>query len=307
MKPIANFSELISHLDSSGKRQRVAVISGVDDSTLYALHRALDAGFISVVFVGQVPCLDEHPEFRPFEQYIEFRPAEGEDAAAALAVSLVRSGEADFLMKGLIHTDNLLHAVLHKEKGLLPRGEVLTHVAVAETAAYNKLLFFSDPAVMPVPARKQREAQVRYIIRICHAFGIATPRIALIHFTEKVSEKFPCTIDYQDLAQESRAGRWGTAIIDGPLDVRTSVDPEAMRVKGIDSPIAGRADALVFPDLEAANAFYKTLSFFANAEQAGMLLGTVCPVVVSSRGDDGKSKFFSLAMASVVSASDVAD
>ena len=200
-------------------------------------------------------------------------------------------------MKGLIHTDNLLRAVLDKEHGLLPQGRVLTHVAVAEVPGFPRLLFYTDAAVIPVPSRGQREEQVRYLDRVCRAFGIDRPRIALVHFTEKASEKFPCTMDYRLLAEASARGEWGGTVIDGPLDVRTAVDPVALATKGIPSPLQGGADALVFPDLEAANAFYKTLSFFARARQAGMLQGTVCPVVVSSRGDDTETKFLSLAAA----------
>ena len=300
MESIKSFKELVSHLKGIEQRLRVAVISGVDASTLYALHRGLEEEFIEVIFVGQIPNFEEHPEFLPHMSHIQQFHEEDEDASARLAVKMVREGKADFLMKGIVHTDNLLRAVLDKEKGLLPEGNVLTLIAVAETAAYDKLLFFTDPAVIPVPTRNQREWQVKYIISVCNDFGIEEPRISLIHFTEKVSEKFPCSVDYKELSQESREGKWGKAIIDGPLDVRTSVDPIAMDVKGINSPIAGRADALVFSNLEAANAFYKTLSFFGEAKQACILCGTSCPVVVSSRGDDGESKFYSLAMAAVV-------
>lgn len=300
MEGIKSFTQLVSHLNEMEQRKRVAVISGTDESTLYALYRGLEAGFIEVIFVGQVPDFENHPEFLPHMANIQKFPLEDEDESAQFAVALVHEGKADFLMKGLIHTDNLLRAVLDKEKGLLPAGNILTLIAVAETAVYDKLLFFSDPAVIPVPTRKQREWQVKYTIDVCNAFGIEEPRISLIHFTEKVSEKFPCSVDYADLSKESREGKWGKAIIDGPLDVRTSVDLGAMEVKGIKSPIAGRADALVFSDLETANAFYKTLSFFADAKQACILCGTSCPVVVSSRGDDGESKFYSLAMAAIV-------
>jgi indolepyruvate ferredoxin oxidoreductase alpha subunit len=132
---------------------------------------------------------------------------------------------------------------------------------------------------------------------LCHACGIEEPRIALNHCSEKVNEKFPHTVGYAEIRQRAEQGEWGKAIVDGPLDVLTAFDTEACKVKGINSAIGGKANALIFPDIEAGNAFYKTLTCFAGAEIAGMLQGAACPVVLSSRGDSPLSKYYSLAMA----------
>ena len=170
---------------------------------------------------------------------------------------------------------------------------------MAEIPAYHKLLFFTEAAVIPYPTHEQRLAQVGYAIAACRAFGIKTPRIALTHCSEKVSPKFPHTEGYADIIRQAGQGTRGSAIVDGPLDVRTSCDIEGCAIKGIDSPLEGRSDALIFPNIEAGNAFNKTLSFFAGAVIAGTLQGTIRPVVPPSRGDSTMSKYYSMTMAAV--------
>ncbi len=296
-QPIKNFAELSAHLGGLGRRKRVAVVCGYDASTLYAVERALAEGFIEAVFVGQRAETEKNETLRPYAEHISYIEAATPDEAARAAVALVREGGADVLMKGLINTDNLLRAVLNKEEGILPRGRVLTHIAAAQIPGHDKILFFSDAAVIPYPTHEQRLAQVGYVIGLCHAFGIETPHVALNHCSEKVSDKFPHTMGYAEISERAAGGEWGQAVVDGPLDVLTSFDSHACEVKGIQSPVGGKADAMILPDIEAANAFYKTITCFASAEIAGMLFGASCPVVVSSRGDSKQSKFYSLALA----------
>lgn len=299
MEPIRSFSQLTERLAQLPRRVRVAVAGEADRSTAEAVCQAVESGFAQAVFVGKRPEGGVRAMLDSVAEHVEYVAAEGEDCAAQKAVELVRQGRADILMKGLLHTDNLLRAVLNKEHGLLPAGQVLSHITVAEVPDFDRLLFYTDVAVIPQPTEEQRIWQVRYADRLCRAFGIAPPRIALVHFTEKVSPKFPLTSEYRALAEASRRGEWGTTIIDGPLDVRTAVDPGALAVKGIASPLEGRADVLVLPDLEAGNAVYKTLTFFARARQAGLLVGTSHPVVLTSRGDENYTKFLSIATAAI--------
>ncbi len=297
--PIRSFEEIALRLRQRGSRQRVAVVCGYDDSTLYAVSRALSEGFAEAIFVGKRSEVEQHEELQPFAAHISYVEAETPDDAARKAVSLVKNGDADILMKGLINTDNLLRAVLNKEEGILPRGKVLTHISAAQIPGFERIVFFSDAAVIPYPTHEQRIAQVEYMVSMCHAFGIARPHIALNHCSEKVSDKFPHTTGYAEIAALAEKGEWGEAIVGGPLDVLTAFNHAACEVKGITSAVGGRADALIFPDIEAANCFYKTLTCFAQADIAGMLQGAACPVVLSSRGDSKQSKYFSLAMAAV--------
>jgi phosphate butyryltransferase len=187
---------------------------------------------------------------------------------------------------------------------------VLTHVTCAELSfpqhpceggadgdSSKRLLLFTDAAVLPYPTDEQRVAQLRCLLEVARGLGITQPRVSLINCSEKVAPKaFPFTLHYRQLKAEAEAGRFGPCIVDGPLDLKTSLSPEALRKKGLTSPIEGRADALVFPDIQAGNVFYKTLTLFGQAT-AGMLCGALAPVVLPSRGDCSTSKFASLMLA----------
>ena len=192
---------------------------------------------------------------------------------------------------------NVPDAILNKETGLLPEGHILTHISVAEIPTYPKPLFVSDAAVIPYPTHEQRIAQVRYTVDICHRLGIRTPKIALIHCSEKPSKKFPFVDGYADIKQMATEGAFGRCIVDGPLDVKSSCSSQALKAKGISSPLNGNADVLIMPDIEAGNAFYKSMTLFANARTAGMLCGAQCPVVVPSRGDSAEAKYNSILFA----------
>ena len=300
MQPIHSFKELTAHLQQLGRRVRLAVVCGSDAGTAEAVVRAVNEGFAEAVFVGDCDAVRACPQVAGADPlHIKYIEASSHEEAAEKAVRLVREGKADVLMKGLLHTATLLRAVLNKEWGILPQGNVLTHVTMAEVPAYHKLLFFTDAAVIPYPTHEQRVAQVGYLSEILHAFGIGTPKIALLHCAETVSDKFPHTLGYAEIRQRAAAGEWGSLIVDGPLDLRTACDPEALCIKGIDSPLGGEADAWVVPDIEAGNALYKSLGLFAKARLAGTLKGTAAPVVLPSRGDDAESKYHSLALATM--------
>ncbi len=300
METIKDFNQLVAHLSEKEERKKVAVICGTDSSTQFAVAKALEKGFIEAVFVGAVDKVKEAEIFKPFADHITYVEAADPDDAARKAVALVRNGEADVLMKGLINTDNLLHAVLDKEHGILPKGNVLTHITAASIPGYPRLLFFTDAAVIPYPTQEQRVQQVKYTTALCHSFGIECPKISLIHCSEKVGGKFfPFTLGYQEIIDAGKNGEYGQCIIDGPLDLKTSCSKESLMKKGIISPVDGEADVLIFPDIEAGNVFYKTITLFASATTAGMLQGTMAPVVLPSRSDSKESKFNSLAVAAI--------
>ena len=278
MQPIKTLNDMIVFLQQRGDRKRVAVICPNDASTRYAVEKGQEMGFIEPIYVN----------------------GDDKDECARRAVALCKSGEADILMKGLVNTDVVLRAILNKETGILRPGHVLTHIAMAEIPKYEKLLFFTDAAVIPIPTKEQRRQQVHYVNYVCHALGIEEPRIALIHCAEKVSEKtFPYTKDYLDIIALAQSGYFGRCIIDGPLDLKTSLDSVSLREKGIHSAIDGQADALIFPDIVAGNVFYKTLTLFGYAKTAGVLQGTQCCCVLPSRADSPESKYYSLALAAI--------
>ena len=189
--------------------------------------------------------------------------------------------------------------MLNKEHGILPKGNVLSHVTLTQIPLYNKFLLFSDAAVIPKPTLEQFDSMIKYDIEICHKLGIAEPRIALINSSEKVNPKFPHTLDYEELKVRASKGEYGSIYIDGPMDVKSACDSHSGELKGISSPVVGHSDLLIFPNIESGNTFYKTLSLFGDANMAGMLIGTIAPVVVPSRADSGNSKYYSLILACV--------
>lgn len=298
MQFLSNFDSVMAFLAShNGRRRRVAVVCPHDSHTLEAIEGALARDIADFIFVGlreKAASLLDADKYTGRITHIE---CPDPDEAARTAVGLVRDGRADVLMKGLLNTDNLLRAVLSKTDGILAPGQVLSHVTGAEISGMGRLLFFSDPAVIPSPTLEQHSAITGYLARVCHAFGIECPRIALINCNEKTSPKFPVTLAYTEIKERAARGDYGSVIVDGPMDVKTALDAHSGEVKGIDSPIAGRADALVFPDIQAGNVFYKTISFFAHSLNAGMLMGAMAPVVLPSRSDSSASKLCSLAMA----------
>ena len=263
MQPIKTLNDMIVFLQKRGDKKRVAVVCANDASTRYAVEKGVEMGFIEPIYVD----------------------GDDKDECARRAVELCKSGKADILMKGLINTDTLLRAILDKENGILRPGHVLTHIAMAEIPKYEKLLFFTDAAVIPVPTDAQRRQQIHYVNYVCHALGIEEPRISLIHCAEKVSAKaFPYTVDYLEIIAEAQ---------------KTSLDSVSLREKGIRSVIDGQADALIFPDIVAGNVFYKTLTLFGYAKTAGVLQGTQCCCVLPSRADSPDSKYYSLALAAI--------
>lgn len=301
MEQLKSFKQLIQYLHRQSKRKRMVVVNPVDNHTQEALRMALEQGVVQCIMVGneeqlsQTICANNYPEN---VEIIHFQDVE---EAARHAVLMCRNGEADILMKGLINTDDLLRAVLDKQQGILPAGNVMTHISAVEIPGYDKLLFFSDAAVIPRPTVHQRIEIITYAINVCHQFGIEQPRIALTHFTEKVSAKFPISLDYVNIVELAEAGEFGDVLIDGPMDVKSACEVKSAALKGVASCIEGRADVLIFPNIESGNTFYKTVSLFTKAQMAGMLQGTMCPVVLPSRADSSESKFNSIAFAALCS------
>ena len=301
MQPIASFKELTSHLAELQHRKRMAVANAVDSHTLDAVINAVNAGIVEAYLVGDVAEIEsyllEQPEISSHIHIID-KPEASE--ATLEAVRMVKDGECDILMKGLVNTDVILRAILDKQKGLLPPGNVLTYNAALEIPGYHKLLFFSAPAVIPYPTLEQRKAMIKYAINSCYKFGLVKPKVALIHATEVANPKIQFMQDYLDIMQMWRAGEFGDVIIDGPLDIFLALDAERGGIKKVPSPLLGDADVLIFPDFAAANVFYKGVALFANAQMGGILQGTSKPCVLTSRSETALSKFYSIAVACIL-------
>ncbi len=294
---IRTLDQLVESVKSRKRKFRIAVTWAQDVNTLGAVSLAVDEGFAEAILIGEPEeirrvCSQlaiDHSRFKIIE-------VSEQAEAAAIAVAMVRSGEADILMKGLIGTDHFLRAVMDKEKGLMKAGAVMSYVCAIQVPDYNKLLFITDTAVIPFPDLDQKVAMANYAIEMASKFGINKPKLALIGASEKLSKHFPSSTDYPLMCKMVESGEISDCIIDGPLDIFLACDKEAVAIKGIDTPVAGEADILLFPSLESCNPFYKGLMQFGRGELAGMLRGTTHPVVLMSRSESEKSKFYCIAL-----------
>lgn len=298
-RPISKLAQIPQYVIALNKRYRVAVVAPEDMHTLEAVVQACADGFVYPILIGNKAIILEllpealgcgHANFEIVE-------CPNKAKAAKLAVAMVKKGQADIVMKGLLGTDLLLKAVLDKKLGLMKPHGVLSYVCAVELPAYPKLLFITDPAVLPFPDLLQKVAMANYAIEMAHSMGISKPKVALIGASEKVSPHFPNSQEYEIMCAMAKRGEFGKCSMDGPLDLFLACDPSSLEVKGSDTPVGGDADILLFPSLEASNPFYKSLMLFGGGELAGLISGTTHPVVVMSRSDSFKTKYYCLALA----------
>lgn len=282
-------------------RKRLAVAWANDDHTLEAVNAAVEAGLVEAILVGDEPvmrkaCADHA---LPVERFRLVHAATDTEAAAK-AVALVRSGEADLLMKGLLSTDKYMKAILSKEQGLLDPGAILSHVTVMEHPGHSKLLIAGDVAVIPEPEIKEKLAILGYLVKTARALGIEVPKVAVLAASEQVQPKLRSSVEAALLSKMAERGQIKGALVDGPMALDGAVDPESARIKGMGGPVAGDADCLLFPNLEAGNTFYKTGTKLGGAEIAAVVAGARVPCVLSSRGDSAKTKLSSIALAALL-------
>ena len=217
-------------------------------------------------------------------------------AAAAKAVELVRQGQAELLMKGSLHTDELLGAVVARETGLRT-GRRISHVFVMDIPTYHKVLIITDAAINIAPTLEDKVHICQNAIDLAVSLGVSTPKVAILAAVETVTSKMPATIDAAALCKMADRGQITGALLDGPLAFDNAISKEAARVKKITSEVAGDPDILLVPDLEAGNMLAKQLSFLANADSAGLVLGARVPIILTSRADSVRSKIASCAVA----------
>jgi phosphate acetyltransferase len=223
-------------------------------------------------------------------------PAEHSHHAAEIAVSLVRSGESQLLMKGSLHTDELLSAAMDREKGLRTERR-LSHCFVIAVPTYPRALIVTDAAINIAPSLEEKRDIIQNAIELAHAIHIPEPKVAILSAVETVTLKIPSTIEAAALCKMADRGQITGGILDGPLAFDNAIDVRAAATKGIKSPVAGMADILVVPDLEAGNILAKQLTFMANAEAAGIVLGARVPIVLTSRADSARTRLASCAIA----------
>jgi phosphotransacetylase len=217
-------------------------------------------------------------------------------AAAARAVELVRQGEAELLMKGSLHTDELLGAVVARETGLRT-GRRLSHVFIMDIPTYHKVLIVTDGAINIAPTLEDKVDIVQNAIDLAISLGVARPKVAILGAVETVTSKMPATIDAASLCKMAERGQIRGGVLDGPLAFDNAISREAAKIKGIASEVAGDPDILLAPDLESGNMLAKQLTFLAKADSAGLVLGARVPIILTSRADSVRSRIASCAVA----------
>jgi phosphate butyryltransferase len=294
---IKSLDQMVDMVLSLRKRYRVAVAWAHDTNTIGAIYRSVINGFVEAIMIGhsdRIINICNNNNIDP--DIFDILDSENETNAAEKAVRLVKTGDADIVMKGLVGTGLFLKSVMDKDRGLMLPDAVLSYVGALEIPAYHKLLFITDPAVIPYPDLSQKVAMARYAISMTRKFGIGIPKMALIGASEKTSPHFPYSADYEEMRNMAERGEIKDCIIDGPLDLFLACDSKSAGIKGVGTPIAGDADILLFPSLESCNPFYKALMLFANGELAGLIMGTEKPVILMSRSESEKSKYYCIAL-----------
>lgn len=295
---IKKLNELVDAARSRGRR-RLAVAYGNDAHTLHAVYDAWQAGLVEPTVFGDKAqilsvCRSENLDATAFAIVDE----KSDVRCVEMAVALVANGGADVLMKGLVSTDKYMRGILNKEAGLFPQKGTLSHVSVIEIPGRDGLLCISDVAVIPLPDFKQKTILIKYLSRIAASIGIDRPRIACIAPSEQVLPSVPSSTESAILAKMGDRGQLGNVVVDGPLSLDVALYPEAAEAKKVQgSSVAGKADCLLFPNIESGNVFFKAATHMGGAEIAAIVVGTKVPCVLTSRGDTTQTKLYSIALA----------
>ncbi|KLA24909.1 phosphate butyryltransferase [Bacillus cereus] len=279
-------------------KKTVAVAVAEDHEVIEAVAKAIKLQLAQFRLYGNqekiMGMLQEHG--LQTSEHIEVIAAVSSAEAAELSVKAVRNGEADVLMKGNIPTANILKAVLNKEWGLR-KGSALSHVAAFEVPNYDRLIFVTDAAMNIAPDVTQKAAIIQNTVEVAQAIGMDLPKVAPIAAVEVVNPAMQATIDAAMLTQMNRRGQIKNCVVDGPLALDNAVSQIAAEHKGIVSDVAGKADILLVPTIEAGNVLYKSLVYFADAKVGAMIAGAKAPIVLTSRADSAETKVYSLALA----------
>ncbi len=294
----------IQHLiDEAGALSpiRVAVVDAAQGVVIETLREAHALGFIEPRLVGvpdQIRAVCDDLDWTRASEWIV--PANSDAAAAAKAVELVRAGEADAIMKGLIHTDVLMHALLDRDRGLRVPGRRVSHLFLIDSPRHPKLVGVTDAAINIAPDLNAKAQILQNAIDLFHLLGVTAPKVAVLSAVETVNPEIVSTLDAACLTVMAQRGQIVGAAIDGPLAFDNAISRDAADEKGISSPVAGDADILLVPDLVSGNILAKTLEHLAGATAAGVVVGLAVPVALTSRVDPPAARLASLAVAALM-------
>ena len=280
-----------------------AVVYPVDQLALRATMEAASAGILAPILIGPGELIRDTARTAGLDiAGLPVVDVPSDTAAAATGVGLAEEGQAQVLMKGSLHTSTLLHAVLASDR-VRPAHGWLSHVFVFDVPAYPKQLLLSDAVVAIAPNLEQKAIICRSAISVAHALGIALPKVAILSAIEDIEPAIISTLDAAALCKMADRGQITGAVLDGPLALDNAISASAAVSKGISSPVAGDADVLIAPNLEAGNVLYKSLTYLAGADAAGVIVGASVPIILASRADSVRTRISSAALASVLATS----
>lgn len=281
---------------------KTGVVYPLSADALIGAHQAALDQLIAPVLIGPAGAIKNiaHANKIDIDAYQIVDAPDDEDAAAK-AASMAGHGELHALMKGALHTDVFLHAIMQKDSGLRT-GRLLSHCALIYSPAYGRRIILTDAVINIAPDLDQKRDICQNAILFAHAIGIETPKVAVISAVETVRSMMPSTIDGAALAKMADRRQIVGGLVDGPLDLDAAVDPQAAKIKKIVSPVAGDADILVAANIEAGNAMYKELLFMAGAQAADCVMGAKVPIILTSRADSPETRTYSAAVTAIVAA-----
>jgi phosphate butyryltransferase len=292
---LATFSELLDVARSKGPKT-VAVAASQQSEIMLAGLDAEKAGLANVILVGDKYLIHQIASEQDFDiSQMEVIHQSQPREAAWEVMRLVHEGQADIAMKGRVETSDFLRAALSKELGLRT-GSLFSHVALFEIPGFDRMIFISDAGVVVAPNLEQKVQIVQNAINVAHSLQIEQPKVAILAATEVVNPKIPTTLDAANLSKMADRGQIKGGLVDGPLALDNAISPESVRIKGIKSEVAGCADILIAPDIEAGNVLAKAITYFAQGKMAGVVVGARCPLILPSRSDTREAKLISLAL-----------
>ena len=299
---IRSFDEIITAAKDNDTKV-IAVAVAQDRDVLSAVKTAADLGIAEPIFVGDKEEIVEEASHIDLDlNKFEIIDVKDKAEACKKAVSLVSEGRAHILMKGIVDTSTILRAALDENAGLRT-GNILSHVALFEVDGYDKLFFITDAGMNIAPNLEHKKQIVENVVKVAHSLGNPEPKVAILAAVEKVNPKMQATLDAEALVKMNLSGEIKDCILGGPFALDNAVSLEAARHKGINHPVAGKADILLVPTIEAGNILYKSIVYFAKGKSSGIVIGSKVPIIVTSRADSDIAKLNSISIGALIASS----
>lgn len=295
---LTSFNQILDRAQKSGPL-RYVVAGSVSEAVISAVVAAHEKELMSPILVGDKRKTQKLADSLGLDiSGMDIVPADSDQLVAEKSATLLSEGEADVLMKGMISTPVLLKAVLQESKGLR-KGKLLSHIAILELPTYHKLIMMTDSGMIPRPDLTQKTGILHNAIGVQRKLGVEHPKIAVLAANEKVSAKLPETADAAELVKLAKSNEFGEVYLEGPMALDMAFDPEAAKIKGVDSVVSGDPDMLLMPDVSGGNIFAKGLVYLANAKLAGIIVGAKMPIVLISRAESSETMLRSIALANL--------